>query len=200
MVSTAFRHRLSRKIRKATHAAQSPRPRPPKPAQAPQARIRDGGGALLANALKAPAEKARLRRGEAADPLARDRGRGSGGHRPAGQDHLRARLPRPSPPPPPPPPPPARARRGGGGAAHPAPPPPPPPPLTSSAARWLLLTTGANAPVLDMQKDRIVGAGERHLRLRAVAHVHITQTAATGPLPRGMVAFRARKPHATPAP
>jgi len=63
----------------------------------------------------------------------------------------------------------------------------------------VLLTTGANAPVLDMQKDRIVERVNATCGYRAVAHVHITQTAATG-FAEGQVAFRARKPTPPPPP
>jgi hypothetical protein len=63
----------------------------------------------------------------------------------------------------------------------------------------VVLTTGANAPVLDMQKDRIMERVNATYGYRAVAHVHITQTAPTG-FAEGQVAFRAPKPKAPPAP
>jgi hypothetical protein len=62
----------------------------------------------------------------------------------------------------------------------------------------VLLTTGANAPVLDMQKDQIMERVNATYGYRAVAHVHITQTAPTG-FAEGQVAFRRPKP-APPAP
>jgi hypothetical protein len=61
----------------------------------------------------------------------------------------------------------------------------------------VLLTTGANAPVLDMQKERIMERVNATYGYRAVAHVHITQTAPTG-FAEGQVAFRT--PKAAPAP
>lgn len=63
----------------------------------------------------------------------------------------------------------------------------------------VLLTTGANAPVLEMQKERILEQVNATYGYRAVAHVHITQTAPTG-FAEGQVAFRAAKPAAPPAP
>jgi hypothetical protein len=63
----------------------------------------------------------------------------------------------------------------------------------------VVLTTGANAPVLDMQKDRIMERVNATYGYRAVAHVHITQTAPTG-FAEGQVAFRAPKPKVPPAP
>jgi hypothetical protein len=53
----------------------------------------------------------------------------------------------------------------------------------------VLLTTGAHAPVLEMQKDRIAERVNATYGYRAVAHVHITQTAPTG-FAEGQVAFR----------
>jgi hypothetical protein len=65
----------------------------------------------------------------------------------------------------------------------------------------VLLTTGANAPVLDMQKDRIIDRVNATYGYRAVAHVHITQTAPTG-FAEGQVAFRTpnTKPRPDPDP
>lgn len=63
----------------------------------------------------------------------------------------------------------------------------------------VLLTTGAHAPVLDMQKDRILERVNATCGYRAVAHVHITQTAATG-FAEGRATFRAAPPKAAPPP
>lgn len=63
----------------------------------------------------------------------------------------------------------------------------------------VLLTTGANAPVLDMQKDRIMERVNATCGYRAVAHVHITQTAPTG-FAEGQVAFRSPKAAPPPPP
>lgn len=63
----------------------------------------------------------------------------------------------------------------------------------------VLLTTGANAPVLEMQKDRIAERVNATCGYRAVAHVHITQTAPTG-FSEGQVAFRPIAPKAPPPP
>ena len=63
----------------------------------------------------------------------------------------------------------------------------------------VLLTTGSNAPVLEMQKDRIAERVNATYGYRAVAHVHITQTAPTG-FAEGQVAFRAPAPKAPPPP
>jgi hypothetical protein len=65
----------------------------------------------------------------------------------------------------------------------------------------VLLTTGAHAPLLDMQKDAIAARVNAAYGYRAVAHVHITQTAPTG-FAEGQVAFRpaAPKPPAEPDP
>jgi hypothetical protein len=61
----------------------------------------------------------------------------------------------------------------------------------------VLLTTGANAPVLDMQKDRIMERVNATCGYRAVAHVHITQTAPTG-FAEGQVSFQHRAPKTAP--
>lgn len=65
----------------------------------------------------------------------------------------------------------------------------------------VLLTTGGHAPVLEMQKDRILERVNASYGYRAIAHVHITQTAPTG-FAEGRVAFRAAppKPRAEPDP
>ncbi|MHA7888577.1 MULTISPECIES: DUF721 domain-containing protein [Roseicyclus] len=63
----------------------------------------------------------------------------------------------------------------------------------------VVLTTGANAPVLEMQKDRIVERVNATYGYRAVAHVHITQTAPTG-FAEGQVAFRKAPPKPAPKP
>jgi hypothetical protein len=65
----------------------------------------------------------------------------------------------------------------------------------------VLLTTGGHAPVLEMQKDRILERVNASYGYRAIAHVHITQTAPTG-FAEGRVAFRAEppKPPAEPDP
>ena len=65
----------------------------------------------------------------------------------------------------------------------------------------VLLTTGGHAPILEMQKDRIVERVNATYGYRAIAHVHITQTAPTG-FADGQVAFRAAppKPPAEPDP
>ncbi len=52
----------------------------------------------------------------------------------------------------------------------------------------VLLTTGGNAPVLDMQKDQIVEKVNACYGYRAVSRVHITQTAPMG-FADGQVAF-----------
>lgn len=63
----------------------------------------------------------------------------------------------------------------------------------------VLLTTGGHAPVLDMQKERIIEKVNACYGYRAVAHVHVTQTAPTG-FAEGQVAFRAPIPKPRPAP
>lgn len=63
----------------------------------------------------------------------------------------------------------------------------------------VLLTTGANAPVLSMQKERIIERVNAIYGYAAVAHVHVTQTAPTG-FAEGQVAFEAAKPKPRPAP
>lgn len=63
----------------------------------------------------------------------------------------------------------------------------------------VLLTTGAQAPVLEMQKDRIAERVNATYGYRAVAHVHITQTAPTG-FAEGQAVFRPPTPKAPPPP
>lgn len=62
----------------------------------------------------------------------------------------------------------------------------------------VLLTIGAHAPVLEMQKEQIKDRVNACYGYRAVSRVQITQTAATG-FSEGRVAFTA-KPKAAPAP
>lgn len=63
-----------------------------------------------------------------------------------------------------------------------------------------LLTTGANAPMLEMQKDQIRDKVNACYGYRAISRVRITQTAPTG-FAEGQVQFRpAAKPDATPSP
>ncbi|MFY9244396.1 DUF721 domain-containing protein [Roseicyclus sp.] len=63
----------------------------------------------------------------------------------------------------------------------------------------VLLTTGGHAPVLEMQKERILAQVNATYGYRAIAHVHITQTAPTG-FADGQVAFRPAPPKAPPPP
>ncbi|MBF9058501.1 DUF721 domain-containing protein [Rhodobacterales bacterium HKCCSP123] len=63
----------------------------------------------------------------------------------------------------------------------------------------VVLTTGANAPVLEMQKERIIDRVNATYGYRAVAHVHVTQTAPTG-FAEGRVAFRPAPPEAPAKP
>jgi hypothetical protein len=63
----------------------------------------------------------------------------------------------------------------------------------------VVLTTGANAPVLEMQKERMIERVNATYGYRAVAHVHITQTAPTG-FADGQVAFRPAAPKPAPKP
>ena len=63
----------------------------------------------------------------------------------------------------------------------------------------VVLTTGAHAPVLEMQKEHLLDRVNATYGYRAVAHVHITQTAPTG-FAEGQVAFRAARPKAPPPP
>lgn len=63
----------------------------------------------------------------------------------------------------------------------------------------VLLTTGANAPVLEMRGTEIVERVNACYGYRAVSRIQVTQTAATG-FAEGQVAFRAPPPRAEPAP
>lgn len=63
----------------------------------------------------------------------------------------------------------------------------------------VLLTTGANAPVLDMQKARICDRVNACYGYRAVSRVQITQTAPTG-FAEGRVAFGAAPAKPAPEP
>ena len=62
----------------------------------------------------------------------------------------------------------------------------------------VLLTTGGNAPVLEMQKEAIIDKVNACHGYRAVSRVHITQTAPTG-FAEGQIAF-APKPRRAPPP
>jgi hypothetical protein len=63
-----------------------------------------------------------------------------------------------------------------------------------------LLTTGAMAPMIDMQKDRIREKVNACYGYNAISRVHLTQTAATG-FAEGQAAFApAPKPAARPQP
>lgn len=69
-------------------------------------------------------------------------------------------------------------------------------------ATLTLLTTGANGPVLEMQKDTILAKANSCYGYRAIERIAITQTAATG-FAEGAVAFghKPRKaPDTAPAP
>lgn len=63
----------------------------------------------------------------------------------------------------------------------------------------VLLTTGGHAPVLEMQKERILAQVNATYGYRAVAHIQITQTAPTG-FADGQVAFRPAPPKAVATP
>ncbi len=65
-------------------------------------------------------------------------------------------------------------------------------------ATLTLLTTGANAPMLEMQKEQLRVRVNAVYGYNAIARVRITQTAATG-FADGKVAF-GHKPKAAPAP
>jgi hypothetical protein len=64
-------------------------------------------------------------------------------------------------------------------------------------ATLTLLTTGANAPMLEMQKEQLRAKVNAVYGYNAIARVRITQTAATG-FAEGQVAFETR-PKQTPA-
>ena len=67
-------------------------------------------------------------------------------------------------------------------------------------ATLTVLTTGANAPMLEMQKEQLRARVNGIYGYNAIARVRITQTAATG-FAEGQVDFRhgKTKPEATPA-
>jgi hypothetical protein len=66
-------------------------------------------------------------------------------------------------------------------------------------ATLTLLTTGANAPMLEMQKEQLRTKVNAVYGYNAIARVRITQTAATG-FSDGKVAFGHKKPAAAVAP
>jgi hypothetical protein len=66
-------------------------------------------------------------------------------------------------------------------------------------ATLTLLTTGANAPMLEMQKEQLRKKVNAVYGYNAIARVRITQTAATG-FADGKVAFGHKKPDAKSAP
>ncbi len=65
-------------------------------------------------------------------------------------------------------------------------------------ATLTLLTTGANAPMLEMQKEQLRAKVNAVYGYNAIARVRVTQTAATG-FAEGQVAFSARPKTAEPA-
>ncbi|MEX3313871.1 DUF721 domain-containing protein [Sulfitobacter sp. PS-8MA] len=66
-------------------------------------------------------------------------------------------------------------------------------------ATLTLLTTGANAPMLEMQKEQLRERVNSVYGYNAIARVRITQTAATG-FAEGRVAFDHKEKAAKPAP
>jgi hypothetical protein len=66
-------------------------------------------------------------------------------------------------------------------------------------ATLTLLTTGANAPVLEMQKEQLRARVNAVYGYNAIARVRVTQTAATG-FAEGRVAFEHAPKKADPAP
>ena len=66
-------------------------------------------------------------------------------------------------------------------------------------ATLTLLTTGAHAPVLEMQKERLRTKVNGVYGYNAIARIKITQTAPTG-FSEGQVAFEHREAPAAPAP
>lgn len=66
-------------------------------------------------------------------------------------------------------------------------------------ATLTLLTTGANAPMLEMQKEQLRTKVNSVYGYNAIARVRITQTAATG-FAEGQVAFAHKQKAAGPAP
>ncbi|MBN9889715.1 DUF721 domain-containing protein [Salipiger abyssi] len=70
----------------------------------------------------------------------------------------------------------------------------------SLGATLTLLTTGANAPLLEMRKEELRERVNAIYGYNAIARIRVTQTAATG-FAEGRVAFEHRaKPNAKPAP
>lgn len=65
-------------------------------------------------------------------------------------------------------------------------------------ATLVLLTTGANAPVLEMEKDRLRDRVNAVYGYNAIARIRITQTAPTG-FAEGQVAFRPKSGPDQPA-
>ena len=66
-------------------------------------------------------------------------------------------------------------------------------------ATLTLLTTGANAPMLEMQKDQLRAKVNAVYGYNAISRVRITQTAASG-FEDGRIAFDHRGPASEPAP
>ncbi len=66
-------------------------------------------------------------------------------------------------------------------------------------ATLTLLTTGAQAPMLEMQKEKLRAKVNAVYGYNAIARVRVTQTAATG-FSEGQVAFEPAKPGADAAP
>ncbi|MEM9639646.1 MAG: DciA family protein [Pseudomonadota bacterium] len=66
-------------------------------------------------------------------------------------------------------------------------------------ATLTLLTTGAQAPMLEMQKEKLRAKVNAVYGYNAIARVRVTQTAATG-FAEGQVAFEPAKPAETAAP
>ncbi len=66
-------------------------------------------------------------------------------------------------------------------------------------ATLVLLTTGAHAPVLEMQKEMLRQKVNAVYGYNAIARIRITQTAPTG-FSEGQVSFRMRERPATPQP
>lgn len=66
-------------------------------------------------------------------------------------------------------------------------------------ATLTLLTTGANAPVLDMEKEKLRARVNSVYGYNAIARIRVTQTAATG-FAEGQVEFQHAKSRAEPVP
>ena len=69
----------------------------------------------------------------------------------------------------------------------------------SMGATLTLLTTGANAPMLEMEKDKLRTKVNAVYGYNAISRIRITQTAATG-FAEGKVAFEHRQAKTVPAP